>query len=115
MMKAMKVSVSLIRKSHFSILNLHLPSIQHGRVGSALVRNVQDVVLIAVKFKARLLNPRINMGSLEAGVHHWAQLRLKYSIHEHFLREKDLNHRDRQNYDAVLHIINTCPLLDKIS
>jgi len=55
------------------------------------------------------------MGSLEAGVHHLAQLRLKYSKDEHFLREKDLNRRDRQNYDAVLHIINTCPLLDNIS
>ena len=71
------------------------------------------VVHIAVKFKARLLNPsvKLKMGpSLEAGAYHLEQLRIKYGKEQHFLREKDLNHHDRQNFDAVLHIINACPL-----
>ena len=74
---------------------------------------VQDVVRIAVKFKARLLNPQVNltMGTHhETGVHHWEQLCSKYGKEDHFLRDKDLNHHDHQNYDAVLHIINAYPL-----
>ena len=74
------------------------------------------MVHIAVKFKARLLNQRVKLKigpNPEAGVHHLEQLRSKYGK-EHFLRDKDLNHHDRQNYDAVLHIINACPLLREI-
>ena len=122
-MKAMKISVSLINPPN----DLTLPSLPSINISSTWknwfcinptsISYVQDVVHIAVKFKARLLNPRVNLKlgpSFGAGVHHIEQLRSKYGKEDHFLRERDLNHHDKQNYDAVLHIINACPLLDKI-
>ena len=51
--------------------------------------------------------------SLEAAAYHLEQLHAKYGKEQHFLREKDLNHHDRQNFDAVLHIINARLLLKK--
>ena len=33
---------------------------------------------------------------------------------QHSLRERDVNHKDKQNFDAVLHIIQASHLLDDI-
>jgi len=38
----------------------------------------------------------------------------KYGKEQHCLWDKNLNNHDCQNYDAVLHIINACSLLEKI-
>ena len=76
---------------------------------------MQDVVHIGVKFKARLLNTsvKLTMGSnFEASVYHLEQLCATYGKEQHFLRERDLNHKDKQNFDAVLHIIHASRLLD---
>jgi len=83
-------------------------------ISPTTIAYVQDVVHIAVKFKACLLNPHIKlkMGPhLEARVYHF---RSKYGKEQHCLRDKDLNNHDCQNYNVALHIINACPLLEKI-
>ena len=37
----------------------------------------------------------------EAGTYHLQQLCDEVVKEEHFLRVKDLNHKDKQNYDAI--------------
>ena len=126
-MKAMRISVSLLTSPNDPLLQELSASVSPITINPSwnnwfcinptVISYVQDVVHIAVKFKARLLNPsvKLKMGpSLEAGAYHLEQLRIKYGKEQHFLREKDLNHHDRQNFDAVLHIINACPLLKDI-
>ena len=126
-MKAMRVSASLLTPSNDPMLkSISAPASpiridpswkNWFSISPTMISYVQDVVHIAVKFKARLLNPavKLKMGpSLEAGAYHLEQLRAKYGKEQHFLLEKDLNHHDRQNFDAVLHIINACPLLKDI-
>ena len=78
---------------------------------------VQDTVHLAVKLKSCLLNPKVElkMGPVfEASAYYIEMLCGRYGNNQHFLREKDVNHKDRQNYDAVLHIINAAHLLTKI-
>ena len=79
---------------------------------------VQDTVHIAVKLKARLLKPSIvlPLGSFVAGAHHIKVIRSSYSKGEHGLRDKDLNHKDRQNFEAVNRITSTSviSLLEKM-
>ena len=79
---------------------------------------VQDTVHLAVKLKSRLLNPNVTlkMGpNCEAGAYHLVTLHTKFGKEEHFLRERYINHKDRQNFDAVMHIINAAHLLDRIT
>lgn len=74
------------------------------------VAYVQDIVHVAVKLKARLLCPSIvlPLGRFLAGVHHLRILFSTFGKDQHGLREKDINHKDKQNYDAVLHITSKC-------
>lgn len=67
---------------------------------------VQDTVHIAVKLKARLLNPSVDLvfGGYIAGSHHLHAIIESFGKDEHGMRIKDVNHKDRQNYDAVIHI-----------
>ena len=53
--------------------------------------------------------------TFEAGTYHLEMLRAKFGKEQHFLRQRDVNHKDRQNFDAVLHIINAAHLLDEIT
>ena len=79
---------------------------------------VQDTVHLAVKLKSRLLNLNVTlkMGpNCEAEAYHLVTLRTKVGKEEHFLRERDINHKDGQNFDAVMHIINAAHLLDRIT
>lgn len=66
---------------------------------------VQDTVHIAVKLKARLLNPSVVLavGKYIAGSQHLHTIIESFGKIEHGMRAKDVNHKDRQNYDAVLH------------
>ena len=41
-------------------------------------------------------------------------IRQKFEKDQHGLRERDVNHKDRQNFDAVMHIISASHLLDDI-
>ena len=65
---------------------------------------VQDIVHVAVKLKSRLIKPSIvlPLGSYFAGVHHLRLVHRNYNKDEHGLRERDINHKDKQNYEAVL-------------
>ena len=67
---------------------------------------IQDTVHIAVKLKSRLIKPSIilPLGKYLAGVHHLRLVQCTFGKDQHGLRESDLNHKDKQNYDAVLHI-----------
>ena len=74
---------------------------------------VQDIVHIAVKLKSRLIKASINLpvGNYVAGVHHLRMLQAKFGKDKHGLRERDINHKDRQNYDAVLRMTSESVLM----
>ena len=42
------------------------------------------------------------MGKYIAGVHHLRLVHCNFNKNEHALRERDINHKDKQNYEAVL-------------
>ena len=44
------------------------------------------------------------MGGYVAGVHHLRMLQETFPKDKHGLRERDLDHKDKQNFDAVMHI-----------
>ena len=71
---------------------------------------VQDTVHIAVKLKCRVLP----MGQYVAGAHHLQIIKKYLSKDVHGLRERDIDHKDKQNFDAVLHIIRALPCLDQL-
>ena len=77
------------------------------------VAYIQDIVHIAVKLKCRLLKPSIvlPMGSFVASVQHFRLLQAAVGKDLHGLREKDVDHKDKQNYDAVLNLIKAAKLL----
>ena len=70
---------------------------------------MQDIVHLAVKLKARLLNPSIILpiGKFLAGVHHLRLIQQSFGKDVHNMREKDIDHKDRQNYDAAMHITSS--------
>ena len=73
---------------------------------------------IAVKMKSRLLKPCVILvlGQYVAGGHHNIRmLQLLFGKDQHGLRERDINHKNKQNFDAVLHIISGSHLLENIS
>ena len=70
---------------------------------------MKDYVHVAVKLKARLLKPSVILpiGDFLAGSHH-----LKI-IFKHFYkrpRHKDIEHKDKQNFEAVSRITAQCVL-----
>ena len=67
---------------------------------------VQDIVHLAVKLKARLLSPSIilSVGKFLAGIHHLRLIQQTFGKDIHNMRAKDIDHKDRQNYDAAMHI-----------
>ena len=117
-MKAMQVSCQLLLATKPSLSSLSptqnlatltIPpkwktwfAIQHPTTISC----VQDTVHIAVKLKARLLQPSIvlPLGSYLAGSHHLHFIQNTFGKDQHGLREKDTNHKDRQNFDAAMHV-----------
>ena len=65
---------------------------------------VQDMVHVAVKLKSRLIKPSIILPIEKyiAGVHHLGLVHCNFNKDERALRERDINHKDKQNYEAVL-------------
>ena len=49
-----------------------------------------------------------------AGAHHLKIVQKMFPKDVHGLRERDIDHKDKQNYDAVLHIIRSLPCLEKL-
>ena len=78
--------------------------------------SVQDVIHNAVKLKSRLLKPPVvlPMGGYVAGVHHLRLVQVSFGKDQHGLWERDLDHKDKQNFSAVLNIVRAAPLLQKI-
>ena len=129
-MKAMKVSVSLFCSSNDALKaevistspaqQIPIPETWkewfHTELKSSVVY-VQDTVHLGVKLKARLLKPSI---VLPMGPHylasgnHFRLIKMAFGKDQHNLRERDVNHRDKQNFDAVLRIVGTLHLLKKI-
>ena len=64
--------------------------------------DAQDVVHVAVKLKSRLIKPSIvlPLGHYVAGVHHLRLVHTNFNKDEHGLRERDINHKDKQYYEA---------------
>lgn len=127
LMKVMRVSVSLSIPSTESLLQevpaccITPPSIPKQWISQLHIRPksvsyVQDIVHVAVKLKSRLLRPSILLpiGSYIAAGHHVHMIPIVFGKDQHGLRERDVNHRDKQNFDAVMHIIQASYLLDKI-
>ena len=77
---------------------------------------VQDVVHVAVKLKSRLLKPQIvlPMGNFFASGNHLHTLRQSLQKDKHGLRLKDINHKDKQNFQAVINITNAGHLLSHV-
>ena len=128
LLKAMRVTMSLMTDKsdpllkHFPPYSLNSPAIPKEWhtwfcTDAKPVSCVQDTVHIAVKLKSRLLNPSITlrMGCYVAEGSHLRKIQTKYQKDQHGLRERDLNHQDKQNYDAVLRIVNASHLLDNIA
>lgn len=67
---------------------------------------VQDMVHLGVKLKARLLTHSqiLPMGKYCAQSSHLSLLQATFCKEQHNLRVKDLDHQDRQNFEAVLRI-----------
>lgn len=128
LMRAMKLSVNLFgsaKNDSLSYLSpvpsLKLPGIpQEWKawfcIEPSSLACVQDTVHIAVKLKSRLLKPSclIPMGGYVAGIQHLRMLQVSFGKDEHGLRERDIDHKDKQNFNAVLNIIRASPLLQNI-
>ena len=125
-MKSIRVSTSLMTDTVDPDLPLFSPAISVPKSWNIWYCTMPKRVLfvqvqfiyVAVKLKARLLNPNVTLKlgpKFEAGGYHIEMLRSKLGKEEHFLRQKDVDHKDRQNFDAVLHIMKAAPLLDQIN
>ena len=86
----------------------------HGK--SKTISYVQDIVHVAVKLKSRLLKPHIvlPMGDYTVTGDHLYALKTGFQKDVHGLRLKDINHKDKQNFQAVLNITSAGHLLSKI-
>ncbi len=74
------------------------------------VAYVQDTVHVAVKLQAKLLKPStvLPLGRFTGGVHHLLQIQSTFGKDKPGLRNKDISYKDKQNFDAVLHITSEC-------
>ena len=70
---------------------------------------VQDTVHVGTKLRSRLLTPSIilALGRYVAGAYHLQFVQNTYSKDQHGLRERDVDCRDKQNFDSVLRITSS--------
>ena len=127
LLKAMRISVSLSTPSTEPLLQ-YLPacSVQSPVIPKSWaswfciapksISYVQDIVHLAVKLKSRLFKPSIvlPMGLYVATGQHIHMIRKAFGKDQHGLRERDVNHKDKQNYEAISRIIGASHLLDEI-
>ena len=75
----------------------------------------QDIVHIAVKLKSRLLKPSVvlPMGQYTATSKHLFRLQTTFAKDLH-KRQRHISYKDRENFNAVLHIVKASHLLDKL-
>ena len=69
-----------------------------------------------MKLKSRLLKPGIalHMGKFTATGDHLSSLTTKFQKDQHGLRLRDINHKDKQNFQVVVNITSAAHLLSKI-
>ena len=69
---------------------------------------VQDTVHLGVKLKSRLLTRSqiLPLSSYSAESSHLCILQASFQKEQHNLRSRDLNHEDRQNFEAIVRIID---------
>ena len=128
-LKAMQVSTQLI-SSHDPITSLspsfNLPKLVilkewvswFAAKTPTVVAYIPHIAHVAVKMKPRLIKSSIvlPLGKYLAVVHHLRLIQQTFGKDQHGLRERDINHKDKQNYDAVLHMTSksVMTLLTKI-
>ena len=80
------------------------------RIGPVIY--VQDHVHVAVKLKARFLKPSIILpfGDVLAGSHHLKMVSNTFTKDHHGIRHRDLEHKDKQNFESVSQITAQCVL-----
>ena len=117
-LKAMQVSTQLLSSSPGSLSRMSLAAntIEIPSTWSSWfllkrptsIAFIQDPVHVAVKLKSRLLRPSIvlPLGKFAAGNHHLRIVQSAFSKDQHGLRERDVNHKDKQNYEAVTRMIS---------
>ena len=54
------------------------------------------------------------MGEFLAGIHHLHLVQCTFGKDQHGLQERDINHKDKQNYDAVLYITSKSVMTSQI-
>lgn len=61
---------------------------------------------MTLQLKSRLVKPSIvlPLGKYLAGVHHLRLVQCTFGKEQHGLRERDIYHKDKQNYDAIMHM-----------
>ena len=78
---------------------------------------VQDTVHLGVKLEARLMTHSqiLPLGKFSAQSVHLTMLQSSFRKEQHNLRAKDLDHQDRQNFEAVIRLTsaNVISLLDE--
>ena len=128
LMKGMRISVGLYCSKQVQLVNhIPKPTVSAAKIPTkwlswfhverpSSIAYVQDVVHIAVKLKCRLLKPSIMlpMGRYVAGVHHIRLIQTTFRKDIHGLRERDVNQKDKQNFDTVLNIVRCAPLLQNL-
>ena len=125
-MKAMKVAMqeteeTCILRQMIPESTLPQPKIPQGwnawyTMDSSAIAYVQDAVHIAVKLKSRLLKPSVvlSMGLYTATGQHFQMIKKAFTKEEHGLREKDVDHKDKQNSLAVLKLLQASHLLNRL-
>ena len=73
---------------------------------STSIAYVQDPVHVAVKLKTRMTKPSIVLpiGKYLAGIHHLQLATASFSKDQDGVRMRDINHKDKQNFEAVMRI-----------
>ena len=113
---------SLSANSHsLNLDKLKIPSEWHtwfAAKTTTKVAYIQDIVHVAVKLKSRFLKPSVvlPLGRYLAGVHHLRLLQNTFGKDQHGLRERDLNSKDKQNFEAVVRMtsLSVKKLLEKL-
>ena len=128
LMKSMKVSTSF-KTPQSEPLIAHLPSnaLLHAptippnwlnwyHIEANGICYVQDIVHTAVKLKGRLLKPQIvlPMGKYFVSSSHLHAVKLTFQKDKHGLRQRDIDHKDKQNFQAVMNITSAGHLLAEI-
>ena len=121
LMKCMKISSTFEPSSHSlptNNISSTIPTIWKNwfHIQPIDIAYVQDTIHLAVKLKSRLLKPNIalQMGDYTATGSHLHALIKKFQKDQHGLRLRDINHKDKQNFQAVRNITAASHLLSDI-